>query len=198
MALMDAITWAARDMAISLPGNRLDPPPSLILDEIANMAAWRELPTIMSDGGGVGDLHAGHPPVAWAGSSAVGPVRDRADPGIGHGDGSAGRFQRCGGSGPVRVAGGAAEDHPDQSRTSSDSGCWWRRQSRQDDVVTVSELRRLPTGTGFMLKANVRPVVVTMSRWTQRKDADEIKAAIARFDKRLAKALTSGAETVGR
>ncbi|MCY1684006.1 type IV secretory system conjugative DNA transfer family protein [Kocuria sp. SL71] len=54
IALMDAITAEAREMAIRQRGNRLDPPLSLILDEIANIAPWKELPTIMSDGGGVG------------------------------------------------------------------------------------------------------------------------------------------------
>lgn len=54
MALMDEITATAREMAIRLPGNRLDPPLTLILDEIANLAPWKELPTVMSDGGGVG------------------------------------------------------------------------------------------------------------------------------------------------
>ncbi|MGO1321102.1 MAG: TraM recognition domain-containing protein, partial [Galactobacter sp.] len=54
MALLDEMTYAARQMAITSPGNRLDPPMSLILDEIANIAPWPELPTVMADGGGVG------------------------------------------------------------------------------------------------------------------------------------------------
>lgn len=197
MALMDAITWAARDMAISLPGNRLDPPLSLILDEIANMATWRELPTIMSDGGGVG----------------ISTLVILQSPGQARAQWGQYETEQIMGSATVTVqlGGSSSADDlgrivslvgqrkiTDQARTSSDSGVSVAEQSRQDDVVTVSELRRLPTGTGFMLKANVRPVVVTMSRWTQRKDAEEIKAAIGRFDKRLAKALTSGAETVGR
>ncbi|WP_144999100.1 type IV secretory system conjugative DNA transfer family protein [Kocuria marina] len=197
MALMDAITWAARDMAISLPGNRLDPPLSLILDEIANMAAWRELPTIMSDGGGVGIStlvilqSPGQARAQWGQyetEQILGSATVTVQLGGSSGAEDLGRIVSLAGQRKIT----------DQSRTSSDSGVSVAEQSRQDDVVTVSELRRLPTGTGFMLKANVRPVVVTMSRWTQRKDAEEIKAAIARFDKRLAQALTSGAETVGR
>jgi len=55
IAMMDEITETAREMAIRLPGNRLDPPLSLVLDEIANMSSsWPGLVTLMSDGGGLG------------------------------------------------------------------------------------------------------------------------------------------------
>jgi type IV secretion system protein VirD4 len=41
-------------MAFVAPGGRLDPPLSLILDEIANLAPWPGLPIVLSDGGGIG------------------------------------------------------------------------------------------------------------------------------------------------
>src|SRR5699024_6427179 len=41
IAMMDAITERAREIAAKQPGNRLDPPLSLVLDEIANISgAW--------------------------------------------------------------------------------------------------------------------------------------------------------------
>ena len=148
MALMDAITWAARDMAISLPGNRLDPPLSLILDEIANMAAWRELPTIMSDGGGVGIStlvilqSPGQARAQWGQyetEQILGSATVTVQLGGSNSSDDLGRFVSLAGQRKIT----------DQSRTSSDSGVSVAEQSRQDDVVTVSELRRLPTGTGF-------------------------------------------------
>src|SRR5699024_5593312 len=38
--MMDAITQRARELAAKKPGNRLDPPLSLVLDEIANISVW--------------------------------------------------------------------------------------------------------------------------------------------------------------
>ena len=53
-ALIDDIDNAARELAFVAPGGRLDPPLSLILDEIANLSPWPGLPVVLSDGGGIG------------------------------------------------------------------------------------------------------------------------------------------------
>ncbi|MDD0856641.1 TraM recognition domain-containing protein [Arthrobacter alpinus] len=53
-ALIDDIDYAAREMAFVVAGGRLDPPLSLILDEIANLSPWPGLPVALSDGGGIG------------------------------------------------------------------------------------------------------------------------------------------------
>lgn len=53
-ALIDDIDYAAREMAFVCEGGRLDPPLSLILDEIANLSPWPGLPVVLSDGGGIG------------------------------------------------------------------------------------------------------------------------------------------------
>ncbi len=39
-ALIDDIDYAAREMAFVAQGGRLDPPLSLIVDEIANLSPW--------------------------------------------------------------------------------------------------------------------------------------------------------------
>ena len=41
-------------MAFVAPGGRLDPPLSLVLDEIANLAPWPGLPIALSDCAGIG------------------------------------------------------------------------------------------------------------------------------------------------
>ena len=41
-------------IALASKGGRLDPPLGLILDELANMFVWPALPTVLSDGGGIG------------------------------------------------------------------------------------------------------------------------------------------------
>src|SRR5699024_5570314 len=51
---MNAFTDWAIELAAKRPGNRLDPPLSLVLDEIANISVWPGLTQLMSAGGGVG------------------------------------------------------------------------------------------------------------------------------------------------
>ncbi|MDR7110913.1 type IV secretory pathway TraG/TraD family ATPase VirD4 [Microbacterium trichothecenolyticum] len=53
-ALLDDIVEVARTTALASPGSRLQHPLGLILDEIANMFRWGNLPRIMADGGGRG------------------------------------------------------------------------------------------------------------------------------------------------
>lgn len=196
MALMDAITAQAREMAMSLPGNRLDPPLSLVLDEIANLAPWKELPTIMSDGGGVGIStmvilqSPAQARAAWGDHEAQ-QILDAATITIQlGGSGNDKELERL-----VNLMGDRAIK--ERSKTYSNTGTSTGEQSHERAVIKVSELRRLPTGTGLLLLRSARPIVLSMSKWTDRKDAEEIKAAIGRFDRRLAQALTSGSDVVG-
>ena len=53
-AVLDDIVEVARTTALASPGSRLTHPLGLILDEIANMFRWGNLPRIMADGGGRG------------------------------------------------------------------------------------------------------------------------------------------------
>ena len=53
-AVLDDIVEVARTTALASPGSRLAHPLGLILDEIANMFRWGNLPRIMADGGGRG------------------------------------------------------------------------------------------------------------------------------------------------
>jgi type IV secretory pathway TraG/TraD family ATPase VirD4 len=53
-ALVEDVTETARRLAARAPGGRLDPPLSLVLDEIANLSPLPSLPMLMADGGGNG------------------------------------------------------------------------------------------------------------------------------------------------
>lgn len=191
MALMDEITAVARELAIRSPGNRLSPGLSLILDEIANLAPWKELPVVMADGGGVGifTLVVLQSPAmaraAW-GDHLAQQILDAATV----------KFQ-LGGSGNsdelqalVTLIGQRVLK--ETNTTWADSGTSRSQTQREKDVITVAELRRLPVGTGLVLTRTSRPIVVTMAKWVDRPEAPEIKAAIARFDERLAQALVDG------
>jgi type IV secretory pathway TraG/TraD family ATPase VirD4 len=54
VALLEAITQAAKQRALSMAGSRLDPPLGLFLDEAANIAPIPSLPRLVADGGGTG------------------------------------------------------------------------------------------------------------------------------------------------
>lgn len=195
IALMDAITTEAREMAFPQKGNRLDPPLTLILDEIANIAPWKALPTIMSDGGGSGisTMVIFQSPAqarsVW-GENEAAQVLDSATVtvqlGGSNNEKELERFVKLMGDRKVQ----------ERSKTYSNTGTSTGEQKQKEAVMTIAELRRLPRGTGLMLGQFSRPVLLSMSRWIDRKDADEIKAAITRFDARLARALTSGADDV--
>lgn len=195
IALMDELAATAREMAIRMPGNRLDPPLWLILDEIANLAPWKELPTIMSDGGGVGIftmviLQSPAQARATWGDHQAQQILDAAIITVQlGGSGNDKELERF-----VKLMG--VRKVQQRSKTWSDSGTSTSDQAGKDDVITVAELRRLPTGTGLLLSRTSRPIVLTMARWIDRKDAAVVKESIRNFDARLAQALTSGQETV--
>ena len=64
-------------------------------------------------------------------------------------------------------------------------------QVHESEVVSVSELRRLPFGWGLLLNRNGRPILMEMTRWWDRKDGKEIKAAAGRYSKALLDELES-------
>ena len=190
IAMMDEITESAREMAIRLPGNRLDPPMMLVLDEIANMStSWPGLVTLMSDGGGIGVCpfvvlqSLAQARGGWGAEEAQ-AVFDSATIKI-----------QLGGSGNdkdletfVKLMG--TRRVKESSRTHTMEGMSTNDSSRETDVITVAELRRLPFGYGLFLGRNGRPFLMKMTRWTERKDAAEVKAGISAFNKELLVELT--------
>ena len=63
-------------------------------------------------------------------------------------------------------------------------------------MLTVSELRRLPFGWGLLLNRNGRPILMRMTKWPDRKDAQHIEAATKAYNAELAAELTGGAEVL--
>jgi type IV secretion system protein VirD4 len=192
IALLDEITETARTMAFGMPGNRLDPPLKLVLDEIANLAPWPGLVQIMADGGGVGIT-------PWvylqSGAQARGGWGEAEADAI---SGAAILQIQLGGSGSdrelerfVKLMG--QREVTERTKSWSGQGRSESEQRKDKDVLTVAELRRLPAGYGLLLNRNSRPIVLKMSRWIDREDADEIKAGIKEFDAALLAELTDDA-----
>lgn len=190
VAMMDEITETAREMAIRLPGNRLDPPLSLVLDEIANItASWPGLVTLMSDGGGVGIS-----PLVVLQSLAQARGGWGAEEAQAVFDSATVKIQ-LGGSGNdkdldtfVKLLGTRTVKEESLSHTAEGSS--YSVNQREKDVLTVAELRRIPFGYGLFVGRNGRPFLLKMTRWKARPDADQIKAGIAAFNQDLLKELT--------
>lgn len=172
-ALIDDIDYAAREMAFVCAGGRLDPPLSLILDEIANLSPWPGLPVALSDGGGIGIStivvlqSLSQARSGWSMDEAA-TIWDAAIIKVIFGGGSDERDLRA-------LAGLIGE------RTLTLNTRSWSAQGRQDGeqirespVIPLHEIRRLPVGTAIMLGRRSRPILLDLREWHKRKDAAQL------------------------
>lgn len=172
-ALIDDIDYAAREMAFVCAGGRLDPPLSLILDEIANLSPWPGLPVVLSDGGGIGIStlvvlqSLSQARSGWSMDEAA-TIWDAAIIKVIFGGGSDERDLRA-------LAGLIGE------RTLTFNTRSWSSQGRQDGeqvrespVIPLHEIRRLPAGTAIMLGRRSRPILLDLREWHKRKDAAQL------------------------
>lgn len=199
IAMMDAITQRGREIAAKRKGNRLDPPMSLVLDEIANISgAWPGLVTLMADGGGVGiSPFAVFQSMAqcrneW-GEQAASALFDAATV----------KMQLGGASNTqdlevfAKLAGQRKVVRASQSYGGGyNGGSSFSDQVQNEDVFSVDELRRLPFGWGILLNRNGRPVLMEMCKWPDRRDAKAISASAGNYSKALQEELESGEDVL--
>ncbi|PYI65736.1 type VI secretion protein [Arthrobacter livingstonensis] len=184
-ALIDDIDHAAREMAFVAPGGRLDPPLSLILDEIANLSPWPGLPVVLSDGGGIGIStivvlqSLSQARSGWSIDEAA-TIWDAAIIKIIFGGGSDER--------DLRALAGLIGERSTTVNTRS-----WSSQGRQDGeqvreapVIPLHEIRRLPVGTAIMLGRRTRPILLDLREWHKRKDAAQLGLSKAETELELA------------
>ncbi|OII39286.1 type IV secretory system conjugative DNA transfer family protein [Plantibacter sp. MMLR14_011] len=174
-AVLDDIVETARRKALASPGNRLDPPLGLILDEIANMFAWPQLPTILSDGGGIGISTM---VVLQSLSQAKSRWSESEADTIWN---SAIAKLMLGGSSNIKhlqdVSSMLGQRQVNRGSVSrSETGTTRSEQRQLEPVLTVDELRRLPEGMGLLSYRNRRGVLLDVEGWTTRRDAREIVA----------------------
>ena len=173
---MDAITERAREIAAKREGNRLDPPMSLPLDEIANIATWEGLIPLMADGGGVGISPM---PVVQSLAQARNNWGEQAASALY--DASTVKIQLGGASntqdlqGFRDLSGGREVIRASKSRQSDGSSV--SEQIHDDQVLDVDEIRRLPFGWALVFYRNRRPMLLSLAKYWERKDADVINTA---------------------
>lgn len=192
IAMMDAITERARELAAKSPGNRLDPPLSLVLDEIANISgAWPGLTQLMADGGGVGiSVFAVFQSLAQArnewGEQQATALFDSATVKIQLGGASnvsdLETFSKLAGSREITRF----------SKSRSKDSVSTSEQVAELQVLNISDLRRLPFGWGILFNRNGRPIVMQMTKWPDRADAKQIKAAAGAYNQALLSELLGG------
>ena len=177
-AVLDDIVEVARTTALASPGSRLPHPLGLILDEIANMFRWGNLPRIMADGGGRGictfivlqalsqaetSWSRAEADTIWAaatakvllgGASHVDHLRD-IESLLGTRDTR--REQR---SWSTREAGHSTSEHHERR-----------------PLMSVDEIRRLPPSVGLLAYRNRRSVLLDLAGWDERHDAHTIQAS---------------------
>ncbi|MFJ4208091.1 type IV secretory system conjugative DNA transfer family protein [Paenarthrobacter sp. NPDC089675] len=184
-ALIDDIDNAAREMAFVSAGGRLDPPLSLILDEIANLSPWPGLPVVLSDGGGIGIStlvvlqSLSQARSGWSIEEAA-TIWDSAIIKVIFGGGSDER--------DLRSLAGLLGERSLIMNTRS-----WSAQGRQDGeqirdtpVIRLDEIRRLPVGTALMLGRRTRPILLDLRDWHKRKDAAELGRSKVETERELA------------
>lgn len=176
-ALLDDIVEVARTTALASPGSRLPHPLGLILDEIANMFRWGNLPRIMADGGGRGictfivlqalsqaetSWSRAEADTIWAaatakvllgGASHVGHLRD------------------------IESLLGTRDTRREQrSWSTRDTGHSTSEHHERRPLMSVDEIRRLPPSAGLLAYRNRRSVLLDLAGWDERRDAATIQS----------------------
>lgn len=178
-ALVEDLAERALQIAGAAPSGRLDPPLSLWLDEVANIAPLDSLPSLLSAGGGSGICT-----VVVLQSLAQARARwgaDRADAmwdastvrvvlgGLGHAD----DLTRI-----SRLAGDIDEDVLSTSRGAG--GTSWSTSPRSRAVLPLERLRALAPGRAVILHRRTPPVEAQLEAWWDRRCAAEVDRALER------------------
>jgi type IV secretory pathway TraG/TraD family ATPase VirD4 len=167
-ALTAAVLEAAEAAAASSVGGRLEVPLLAVLDEVANVCRWRELPDLYSHYGSRGMVV-----VAILQSWAQG-VTCWGDHGM----------QKLWDAANVKVfAGGTTDTRFRQIRSSSHStqGASTSWSNQRERVFTVDDLSAMPAGRAAVGLSGTRPVLVQTVPWMGRPDAGAVQASIDRY-----------------
>ena len=178
-ALLEDITEAARQVAAGNQGGRMEPPLSLILDEIANLCAVPSLPALMADGGGSGlSTHVVIQSLAQArdrwGEQAAAAMWDAATLRLILGGSAQPRDLQ-----DLAAVCGERDDEVRNWSRGPDGGRTLSTSTRRIPILPPDVLRTLPFGVGVLLARTAPPILLTMRPWTDRRDAGLIRRSIA-------------------
>ena len=165
----------AQRISQSMPGGRLWPVLTMVLDEAPNVAAIPDMASALSDSGGRGIRIIGFSQSfaqnrqRW-GNEAATAIRGTSSirlflPGLEELDEL------------DRIARAAGTTRKERVSTSQGRGGSSRTVSEEErPVIRGNEIQQLPVGEAFMHYSNVAPAVVKLMPWWERADADQIKS----------------------
>jgi hypothetical protein len=184
-AIAEDLLYAAKKLALTAPGGRVEPCLYFLGDELPTIAPLPSMPALASDGGGSGIALSmvcqnNHQLQERWGRDGGQALRDSANCKL-----------VLGGTQDVTALRDAQALIGQVQEVSSAASWGGGRASVQENVrreslVDLAALRTLPTGHALVLLGNMPPVEVTMPAWWERPDAVVVTAGRDRFRARLA------------
>ncbi len=175
-AFVEDLVEAARHIAATSPGARLDPPLLLALDEVGNLAPLPSLPTLMSEGGGTGITTM---PVLqslaqarekWS-ENAAGAIWDASIVKIILGGASNSKDLH-----DLTTLIGERDELTDSTTVGDHGSRSAQRSIRRVPIMPPDTIRTLPFGTALVLLRSAAPIVTRLRAWTARPDAALLRA----------------------
>jgi type IV secretory pathway TraG/TraD family ATPase VirD4 len=179
-ALTAAVLEAAENKAAASVGGRLAVPLLAVLDEVANVCRWRELPDLYSHYGSRGIVVLSILQ-SWAqgetcwGEQGMRKLWDAANVKV-----------FAGGSTDTRFLDGLSQlfghyDRRTRSRSTSGQGSQTSWSHQRERVFSVDDLSALPSGRAAVGLSGTRPVLVQTVPWMDRPDESTVQVSLARY-----------------
>ena len=174
-AFVEDVVEAARRLAATSPGARLDPPLLIALDEVGNLAPLPSLPTLMAEGGGTGITTM---PVLqslaqarekWS-ENAAGAIWDAAIVKIVLGGASNSKDLH-----DLTTLIGERDEVTDSTTVGDHGSRSAQRSIRRVPIMPPDTIRTLPFGTALVLLRSAPPIVTRLRTWTDRPDAKQLR-----------------------
>nr|WP_281353483.1 type IV secretory system conjugative DNA transfer family protein [Phytoactinopolyspora mesophila] len=185
-AFVEDMLETARRIAAGNPGARLDPPLSLVLDEIGNLVPIPSLPALMAEGGGSGiSTTAVLQSLAQArgrwGEHDAATIWDAATVKLILGGASNSKDLQ-----DISALIGERDDETISTSRAHDGARSTSTSLRRVPILDTGQLRTLPFGTGVLMLRSAPPIILNMAPWTDRRDAEQLRRERDETERRLA------------
>ena len=182
--LLSELDYVTKGIADAMPGSRLDPPVSYVLDELANFE-YQGLPELISAGGGRGRVALA---VFQSRSQMSKWGRDEENA---MWDAAVCKIVLPGSASKEELAALSELIGTEwvERQSYSSTGTNWNSQvttsKERQSVIEPSEIRTLRQGYGLVFYRGLKPIIPKFRKFTEREDADTLKAGSEAIAERL-------------
>jgi type IV secretory pathway TraG/TraD family ATPase VirD4 len=173
-ALIEDIFAAAKHIANTSPGNRLDPPLLLMLDEAANIAYLPSLPTMVSAGGGRGVTTVN----VWQSRAQArdrwGSDAERAIWGASTVKLVLGGLSDAQDLGDLSTLVGTREERTDTASVNGDGTRSTSSSWREVPIMRPEQIHTMPKGVALMVHPGQQPALVDLIPYTKRPYGEQL------------------------